>query len=62
VLGAAVVVIVLALLLDALFGVVTHVVDRVIPAGRPAARPKKTRDLPLRQIVVAGASADSGKG
>lgn len=50
--GAAIVVIVLALLIDALFGVVTHVVDRVIPSGTPAARPKKTRELPLRQPAL----------
>jgi osmoprotectant transport system permease protein len=52
VLGAAVVVIVLALVVDALFGGLTHLVDRIIPAGTPASRPKKTRALPLRQPAL----------
>jgi osmoprotectant transport system permease protein len=38
VLGAAIVVIVLALLFDAFFGVATQVVDRVIPNGTPPQR------------------------
>lgn len=49
VLGAAIVVIALALLLDALFGVATAVVDRVIPNGtRPQRRAKKLRGTPSR--------------
>ena len=52
VLGAAVVVIVLALVVDALFGAATHLVDRLIPVSSPASRPKKTRALPLRQPAL----------
>jgi osmoprotectant transport system permease protein len=52
VLGAAVVVIALALVVDALFGVATHIVDSIIPASSPASRPKKTRALPLRQPAL----------
>ena len=57
VLGAAVVVIALALLLDALFGALTHVVDRLVPAAAP--RPRKLRDLPLRQPAVVGSPTGS---
>jgi osmoprotectant transport system permease protein len=57
VVGAAVVVIVIALLLDAMFGALTHLVDRVIPAAAP--RPRKLRDLPLRQVVVVGSPTGS---
>ena len=35
-----------------LFGALTHVVDRIIPASTPASRPKKTRALPLRQPAL----------
>lgn len=60
VLGAALVVIALALLLDAAFGVTTHVVDRVIPSSAPpGARPQKLRDLPLRQPAVVESSTGS---
>lgn len=52
--GAAIVVIALALLLDAMFGVITHVVDRVIPSGshgvRP--RPRRLRGGPTRRSTV----------
>ncbi len=49
VLGAAIVVIALALLLDALFGAATAVVDRVIPDGtRPQRRARKLRSTPVR--------------
>ncbi len=57
VLGAAVVVIAMAFLLDVLFGALTHVVDRLIPAG--AARPRKLRVLPLRQRAVVGSPTGS---
>ncbi len=57
VLGAAVVVIAMAFLLDVLFGALTHVVDRLIPAG--AARPRKLRELPLRQRAVVGSPTGS---
>jgi osmoprotectant transport system permease protein len=57
VLGAAVVVIAIALLLDALFGALTHLVDRLIPAA--ARRPRKLRDLPLRQPAVVGSPTGS---
>lgn len=51
--GAAIVVIALALLLDALFGIVTHVVDRVIPNGAaPQRRVKKLRTPPVRWGAV----------
>jgi osmoprotectant transport system permease protein len=53
VLGAALVVIALALLLDALFGVTTHIVDRVIPNGSPpGARRLKLRVPPVRWGAV----------
>jgi osmoprotectant transport system permease protein len=49
VLGAALVVIALALLLDAVFGVATHIVDRAIPNGSlPGARRRKLRVPPVR--------------
>ncbi len=57
VLGAAVVVIAIALLLDALFGALTHLVDRLIPAAAP--RPRKLRDLPLRHAAVVGSPTRS---
>jgi len=57
VLGAAVVVIAIALLLDALFGALTHLVDRLIPAAAP--RPRRLRDLPLRQPAVVGSPTRS---
>jgi osmoprotectant transport system permease protein len=60
VLGAAIVVIVLALLFDAVFGGLTHLVDRLIPNGAPRARPRrKLRDLPLRQPAVVGTPTGS---
>lgn len=47
VLGAALIVILLALLLDAMFGVLTHVVDRVIPDGtQPQRRARRLRTAP----------------
>lgn len=52
VLGAAVVVIVLALLLDALFGVATHVVDRVIPDGSPQRRARRLRNVPAGRAAA----------
>lgn len=53
VLGAAVVVIALALLLDALFGIATHIVDRIIPSGAPGTRPRKLRvPSPRRRPAV----------
>jgi osmoprotectant transport system permease protein len=49
VLGAALVVIALALLLDAVFGATTHIVDRVIPNGSPSAgSDSRARRLKLR--------------
>jgi osmoprotectant transport system permease protein len=56
VLGAAIVVIVLALLLDALFGIATHVVDRLIPAGSAPAR-KLRRASAGRTAVVEASTA-----
>lgn len=50
--GAAIVVIALALLLDAVFGVLTHVVDRVIPSGAAPSRPRTLRRRPTRQPAV----------
>lgn len=58
VLGAALVVIALALLLDALFGATTHIVDRAIPSGstpgssKSASRPRKLRVPPVRWGAV----------
>ena len=52
VLGAAVIVILLALLLDALFGIATHVVDRVIPDGSPQRRPRRLRRAPTGRAAV----------
>jgi osmoprotectant transport system permease protein len=52
VVGAALIVIAIALLLDAMFGALTHLVDRLVPAAAP--RPRKLRDLPLRQPAVVG--------
>jgi osmoprotectant transport system permease protein len=52
VLGAAVIVILLALLLDALFGIATHVVDRVIPDGSPQRRPRRLRRSPTGRAAV----------
>lgn len=54
VLGAAIVVIALALLLDALFGVATVIVDRVIPDGSPPRRRRgpRLRSVPTRQAAV----------
>jgi osmoprotectant transport system permease protein len=57
VVGAALVVIAIALLLDALFGALTHLVDRVVPTAAP--RPRKLRDLPLRQPAVVGSPTGS---
>jgi osmoprotectant transport system permease protein len=55
VLGAALVVIALALLLDAVFGILTHVVDRVIPNGSlPPARRRKLRVPPVRWGAAVG--------
>jgi osmoprotectant transport system permease protein len=56
VLGAAIVVIVLALLLDALFGVATQVVDRLIPAGSAPTR-KLRRASAGRSAVVEASTA-----
>jgi osmoprotectant transport system permease protein len=56
VLGAAIVVIVLALLLDALFGIATHVVDRLVPAGSSPAR-KLRRASTGRGAVVEASTA-----
>ena len=53
VLGAAVVVIALALVIDGLFGAATHVVDRVIPDGSPQ-RPRSRR---LRNVPSGRAAA-----
>jgi osmoprotectant transport system permease protein len=52
VLGAAIVVIVLALLLDALFGIATHVVDRVIPDGSSPTRPRRLRRASTGRATV----------
>jgi osmoprotectant transport system permease protein len=52
VLGAAVVVIAMALIFDALFGISTHIVDRVIPDGSPQRRPRKLRSAPTRRVAV----------
>ena len=53
VLGAALVVILLALLLDALFGIVTHLVDRAVPAGsQPARQRTKLRTRSVRPGAV----------
>jgi osmoprotectant transport system permease protein len=53
VLGAALVIIALALVFDGLFGAATHVVDRVIPNGAPPeARPLKLRVPPVRWGAV----------
>jgi osmoprotectant transport system permease protein len=52
VLGAAIVVIALALLFDGLFGAATHIVDRVIPDGSPQRRPRKLRPAPARRAAV----------
>jgi osmoprotectant transport system permease protein len=52
VLGAAVVVILLALLLDALFGIATHVVDRIIPDGSVPDRSGRLRGAPARRTAV----------
>ncbi|MEO8262026.1 MAG: ABC transporter permease [Pseudolysinimonas sp.] len=57
VLGAAVVVIALALVIDALFGVATHVVDRVIPDGslpqkRSTSRSRRLRDAPTGRAAA----------
>jgi osmoprotectant transport system permease protein len=59
VLGAAVVVIVLALVVDALFGVATHIVDRIIPAGSPQSRPRRLRPAPTRRVAVVEPSTGS---
>jgi osmoprotectant transport system permease protein len=52
VLGAAVVVIVLALLLDTLFGAATHVVDRLIPDGSPQRRARRLRSAPTGRAAA----------
>ncbi|CAN5149948.1 ABC transporter permease [soil metagenome] len=52
VLGAALVVIVLALILDALFGVVTIIVDRAVPNGSRIQRTKKLRGAPVRRTAA----------
>ena len=45
--GAAVVVVALALLLDAIFGAVTHLIDRIIPNGTPPQRrARRLRNVP----------------
>jgi osmoprotectant transport system permease protein len=59
VLGAAIVVIALALLLDAVFGVATHVVDRIIPAGAPQSRRRRLRASPSRRAAVVEAPTGS---
>lgn len=56
VLGAAIVVIILALVLDALFGIATHVVDRLIPAGTAPTR-KLRRASAGRAGVVEASTA-----
>jgi osmoprotectant transport system permease protein len=56
VLGAAIIVIVLALLLDALFGIATQVVDRLVPAGSSPAR-KLRRASTGRGAVVEASTA-----
>ncbi|MEQ1737333.1 MAG: ABC transporter permease subunit, partial [Rhodoglobus sp.] len=58
VLGAALVVIALALLLDAVFGATMHIVDRAIPDGstpgssKSLSRPRKLRVPPVRWGAV----------
>jgi osmoprotectant transport system permease protein len=52
VLGAALVVITLALILDALFGVATIIVDRAVPNGSRIQRPKKLRGAPVRRAAA----------
>jgi osmoprotectant transport system permease protein len=53
VLGAAVVVIALALLIDGLFGLITHVVDRVIPDGSaPQRRTRRLRNVPMGRAAA----------
>ena len=59
VLGAAVVVIVLALIIDALFGALTHLVDRIIPAGSPQSRARRLRPAPIRRGAVVEPSTGS---
>lgn len=59
VLGAAIVVIVLALLIDALFGLTTHVVERVVPDGTTPVRPRKLRRVSSRPAVVVEPSTAS---
>lgn len=54
--GAAIVVIALALVLDGLFGALTHIVDRVIPTGAQPARPRKLRRSPPRRAAVVESS------
>jgi osmoprotectant transport system permease protein len=51
--GAALVVVVLALLIDGLFGVLTHIVDRVIPNGSaPQRRPRRLRTAPAGRVAA----------
>jgi osmoprotectant transport system permease protein len=59
VLGAALVVIVMALLFDALFGLVTVIVDRVIPNGSQHGRSRKLRTAPTRRAAAVEPSTSS---
>jgi osmoprotectant transport system permease protein len=53
VLGAAVVVIALALLFDGLFGALTHIVDRIIPSGAPPQRrARRLRNVPAGRAAA----------
>ncbi|MBX3195092.1 MAG: ABC transporter permease subunit [Microbacteriaceae bacterium] len=54
VLGAALVVIALALLIDALFAIATYVVDRAIPDGAPAPSRRILRVPPTGRAAVVG--------
>lgn len=57
--GAAIIVIVLALLLDALFGLIGVILDRAIPTGAAPGRPRRPRAAPTRRARMVEAPTAS---
>lgn len=57
--GAAIIVIVLALLLDAAFGLIGVLLDRLIPTGAAPRRPRRPRAVPTRRARMVEAPTAS---
>jgi osmoprotectant transport system permease protein len=59
ILGSAIVIVVVALVLDGLFALLERI---VVPRGVTAGRPQEVRSMPSRRRAVAGIPAEEGRG